>query len=357
MYTIGIIGAGPAGATLARLLARRCRVLLLDDCRTKCCGGILTPESQWMLAELNLALPKTVLVNPQPYRVAVLDFDNDLTCNFGRQYVNIDRAAFDKWLVSLIPTGVDRRRNARYRSAEKTEHGYRIHFIQDEKECSEEVLYIAGADGANSTLRQEFFPKVPIPKRYIASQYWYDMSESDLSDLPVNFMDDYTGIFSSLLTDFYAWTIPKNEYLILGGAFPFGTQSAEKMELLCQELERRYGLKLPEPVHREAGQVFCPSKMSSVCLGSEKVILLGEAAGLVSPSSAEGISSALISAYHLSESFSPYHGYNYRVYRSRMRGQRFLLYLKGWKRLAMFRPWLRKWTLLSRMTAIRNAEK
>ena len=58
-FDLAVVGAGPAGATLARLLAGRYRVLLLDrrplwdegparDC-DKACGGLLAPDAQRML--------------------------------------------------------------------------------------------------------------------------------------------------------------------------------------------------------------------------------------------------------------------------------------------------------------------
>ena len=68
MYDVAIIGAGPAGATLARLLAGSFDVLLIDrrrldeppGCRrrAKCCGGLLAPDAQKALASLGLDLPQ-----------------------------------------------------------------------------------------------------------------------------------------------------------------------------------------------------------------------------------------------------------------------------------------------------------
>ncbi|MDR3233385.1 MAG: FAD-binding protein, partial [Planctomycetaceae bacterium] len=363
------VGAGPAGATLARLLAGRCRVLLLDNGHSKCCGGILAPEAQNILAKLNLALPRDVLVHPQPMSVAVLDFDNGLSRRFSRRYVNIDRTLFDKWLVSMIPDSADIRRNARYRFAERTDAGFKVYFTQNGETQSEEVQYLAGADGAFSTLRREFFPKAPKPKQYVAVQHWHDMSKTDLTDVPIRFMDDYTGIFASSLTDFYAWTIPKNGYLILGAALRLGTSvsgningtMAGTMERVRRQLEYGYGLKLPQPLRREACRLVRPQHFSSICLGTEKVMLLGEAAGLISPSSAEGISSALISAYHLAETFGNHRGGNncdgFRLYCRRMRWHRLSLYLKNLKCPAMFNPLLRKWVLLSKINPMRVREQ
>ncbi|MHC4193479.1 MAG: NAD(P)-binding protein, partial [Planctomycetota bacterium] len=79
MYDIAIIGAGPAGTTLARLIADGYKVLLLDkrhltdpsntNSSRKCCGGLLAPDAQGMLSKMGLGLPKSVLVDPQLFVV------------------------------------------------------------------------------------------------------------------------------------------------------------------------------------------------------------------------------------------------------------------------------------------------
>ena len=75
MYDIVIVGAGPAGANLARLLNEKYKVLLIDkrdlkqenpkNQAVKCCGGLLSPEAQKIMAKLDLGIPKDILVNPQ----------------------------------------------------------------------------------------------------------------------------------------------------------------------------------------------------------------------------------------------------------------------------------------------------
>jgi len=53
LYDIAIIGLGPAGATLARLLDRKYKVVAIDKKYsriTKCCGGLLSPDAQKILA-------------------------------------------------------------------------------------------------------------------------------------------------------------------------------------------------------------------------------------------------------------------------------------------------------------------
>ena len=68
-YDIAVIGAGPAGATFARLAAASgASILLIDgqtEGRAKPCGGLLAPDAQRVLAEFGLTLPKEILVDPQ----------------------------------------------------------------------------------------------------------------------------------------------------------------------------------------------------------------------------------------------------------------------------------------------------
>ena len=109
MYDMIIVGAGPAGATLARGLGRRYRVLLVDkrnfdseakrDSREKSCGGLLDPSAQKALTRLNLALPKSVLASPQVFAIRAIDLDNQMERYYQKQYVNVDRVEFDRWLV------------------------------------------------------------------------------------------------------------------------------------------------------------------------------------------------------------------------------------------------------------------
>jgi len=353
MYDIGIIGAGPAGTTLARLLADQYRVLLLDSGRQKCCGGILNHKAQTALAKCGLALPKQVLADPQPYTVTILDWDNHLVRSYARQYINIDRDAFDRWLLSLVPQTADIRSHAIYQRSEADGDGLTLHFRENDVPKTADVRWLVGADGAFSTVRREFFPKAPMPKRYIAVQHWFDREEVFVTEkFGIDFWSNYVGIFDSALTEYYQWMIPKERHLILGGAFTLGTNVAAVMQSTREKLES-LGLQLGTPCKREAAQILRPLRQSSLCFGDARTMLVGEAAGLVSLSSAEGISHALISAYYLAETFLK-SDFDPSLYRRLLKEQWWSLWTKKFKVPLMFNPFLRKYIMRSGLTALRR---
>lgn len=112
MYDVAIIGLGPAGATLARLLDKSLSVVAFDkksegaEGFKKPCGGLLAPDAQKSLAKFNLTLPLEVMVNPQIFAVRTLDVNSKLTRHYQRFYMNLDRHKFDIWLKSLVPEHV-----------------------------------------------------------------------------------------------------------------------------------------------------------------------------------------------------------------------------------------------------------
>jgi len=121
MYDVAIVGAGPAGSTLARLIGHKLRVLLVDQRsplepnqkvyqKSKCCGGLLAPDAQKMIAMLGLGLPGDLIVGPQLFTVRTIDLQNLMERYYQRFYINIDRRKFDSWLVSLIPATILPRR-------------------------------------------------------------------------------------------------------------------------------------------------------------------------------------------------------------------------------------------------------
>jgi flavin-dependent dehydrogenase len=360
MYDIGIIGAGPAGTTLARLVAQKYSVLLLNSGRQKCCGGILAPEAQKILAQLDLALPKSVIADPQPFAVTIIDAQSQLIKHYSRQYININRDNFDQWLNSILPDSIDVRSNALYKkfdieSTTSNNHGI-VHFIENGEHKIEKVKWLVGADGGASAVRNQFFKPDEKLKKYIAFQDRHN--KNDIEIIPestasnINFFDNYVGVFDNDLTDFYCWTIPKDEQILIGGAIPIANDTRDKFEKFKSYLES-IGLKTRQIQKRELSMIIRPLSTSAITLGKDQILLVGEAAGLISPTSAEGISAALASAKALADAFNS----NKNILNEYKRNTKNIIrniQLKYIKKTAMFNPFLRRLIMKSGITALKK---
>lgn len=346
-YDIAIIGLGPSGSILARQLSSNYKIIAIDKKSTeensfqKPCGGLLSTDAQKSLASLGINLPKDILVDPQIFAVKTIDLKNKMTRHYQRFYMNLDRHKFDLWLESLIPNHVELHCNARCSSVIKLPDGYQVTFFENGLKQVIKAKYLVGADGANSLVRRNIYPKKKI-RSYVSIQQWFQ----EMHAKPF-----YSCIFDEENTDCCSWSISKDNQFIFGGAFP-KDNSRKRFEAQKRKLER-IGFHFGEPIKTEACIVLRPSSFFDLCCGKDNAFLIGEAAGFISPSSLEGISYAINSALILSEVLNTSHSNANKKYRSKIFGIRFKLLLKLLKCPFMYQPLIRKLVLTSRLKSIK----
>jgi flavin-dependent dehydrogenase len=338
-YDIVIVGAGPAGANLARMIdSARYRVLLLDasSLRPKVCAGLLSPDAQRLLARYDIRLPSSLFVKPQLSSVRVVDLDCRYIRHYRRAYLNVDRAAFDRYLLDLVPFSVDLL-SARCTHIEKTDGIYRLHLHDaDGQKAQVRTRYIVGADGASSIVRSSLFTNQTIQK-YVSIQQWFPAEEIN---------PYYSCVFDSTTSESCSWIFFKNGQLIFGGAFaPRGCRAAfEKQKRKLIERGIVPAGIFSHPLKTEACRVSRPHMGKGVFHGADGAYLIGEAAGFISPSSFEGISYALSSGEALAMAFNQKNGQTavLRVYRRRTLGLSLKIKAKCLKRPFMYVPFWRK---------------
>ncbi|MCL2847743.1 MAG: FAD-binding protein [Firmicutes bacterium] len=345
IYDIAIIGLGPSGATLARLLSSKLKVVAIDKGNgtpqgfIKPCGGLLAPDAQKILAQLNLTLPKNILVDPQLFSVRTIDTRLKIIRHYQRFYINLDRLKFDNWLRSLISPSVDIFNESLCESIEKIESGFKLTIISNNQKSIIFAKQIVGADGANSIVRRTFFPKHKI-KKYLAIQEWF----TDTHAVPF-----YSCIFDTETTDTYAWGLSKENHFVFGGAFEI--KNARKDFELLKEKMITLGFELNNPTKTEACLLLKPMGLKNFCCGEDGVFLVGESAGFISPSSFEGISYALESASLLANVFNSSTKKPLKAYKKSTRKLRKKLIIKSLKSRIIYSAFLRKVILKS---GIRN---
>ena len=353
VYDIAIIGAGPAGSIFASEIARArpdLKLLLIDGQQlssAKPCGGLLAPDAQKLLAKFDLVLPKSILEDPQIFAVQTIDIDQKLVRYYQRHYLNMDRYAFDQWLLSLVPSHVDIRKG-RCIKIDRDCDLFNIAVNLSDGEMQATSRIIVGADGGGSIVRRTFFE--PMRVQYVAMQQWF---KSNGQKMPY-----YSCIFDSKTSESCSWTIHKGDYIIFGGAFK-KKRCRESFDMQKARLEDFLGASFGDAVKTEACLVSSPRNAKDFCTGKDNVFLLGEAAGFISPSSFEGLSSAMCSGKMLADAFEGAGSYRdiERRYQKSMQGLKCKLLLKSVKRIILCNPFTRRLIMNSGIQSVRPYTK
>jgi len=345
MYDIAIVGLGPAGATIARLLDKKYSIIAIDKKNPetgKCCGGLLSPDAQKILALFDICLPKDILSDPQIFSVRTIDLDNHLERFYQRFYINMNRAKFDNFLISLIPGNVEISRESICTKIEREAGFFSLEIKTKNGKRTEKARIVIGADGAHSLVRNTFYGNKTI-HTYTAVQEWYE----NKTNSPF-----YSCIFDKSLTDSYCWTISKDNLLIIGGAFP-QKDSSKKFELLKEKITGS-GIFFEKLTKREGCFVFLNKGLSGTCTGKNGAYVIGEAAGMISPSSLEGISYSMESAKILAKIINKgMNNIGYKYFTGTL-GIRIKLLLKILKRPFMYNRFLRALVMKSGLYAIKK---
>ncbi len=293
-YDIVVVGGGPAGSSFLYRLGQKnknYKAIMIDDKnKNKVCGGLLNEKTQKFLSKMNINIPKEILVTPQMFSVKIHDLNLMANKNLPKTYINLDRDKFDKYLQSLLNYPII---DGHVLSIKKHKDIYIIKYKSENGIERIACKYLIGADGGKSIVRKS--SKIELDTReYTSIQKWYK-SEN------INCSPYMSAVFDSENSDCCSWTISKDDYFIFGGAFR-KKDAISTFEKQRKKFEK-WNIKLEDEVKTEACTVLRPKNLKSFSTGRENVYLIGEASGLISPSSLEGISFALRSGYYLAENF------------------------------------------------------
>ncbi|SCF19064.1 geranylgeranyl reductase family protein [Micromonospora mirobrigensis] len=281
VWDLAVVGGGPAGLTAAHAAARAgVRTLVVERAthpRYKTCGGGLIGTS---LAEVADRIEV-----PAHDHVDRVSFTRDGRRGFTRQggeplVAMVRREEFDDRLrAAAIMAGVEVREGVAVRALEEDPEGVRLRMAGGEQVRARTVI---GADGSSG-----------ITSRHVGVRH----RQVDLGlelELPVPPAEQrrWRG---RLLLDWgpvpgsYAWVFPKGDRLTVGVIAARG--QGERTRAYLRDFVDRLGLAGVTPEHDSGHLTRCRTGDSPLRRG--RVLVVGDAAGLLEPWSREGISYAL----------------------------------------------------------------
>jgi len=287
-YDITIVGAGPAGCSAAHFLSRDYKVLLIDankPPRDKPCGGILVEEASEFIKKMNP--PKKIFSSPKELPLAILDWDNNLSVEQKRFLTNVNRKEFDYWLLENALKKIDFFAKTKLISFSEKTDCVRLTVDKEGKSSDISTRCLIGADGANSSIRRSL--STNLPKMYPCIQQWIK---------PKKNIDKIYFIFFKQVSDYYSWLIPKGEFLVMGAAIEDKKNVRTNFDIFKKDVKKKLGIS--GPAKKEEGAIGSrPMSEKDIFLGTKRILMVGEAAGLISPSTGDGISFALRSGYNV----------------------------------------------------------
>ena len=295
MYDLLVIGGGPGGATCARRAALEGLDVVLFEKevypRPKACGGALSPKVKGLL---DFDFSKLV---EREFDAAIIHRPSGKSSVLSREGFRgylINREQFDEYLINKAKeAGVEVVEGTEIIAIEQLRRGIRALSIGD----SFKGHILVGADGANGISMKQLGIRKKWAQDNIAVciQAEVPLTDGDIDRVTVSSEEDETlaiELYYGLVEWGYGWCFPRENKLNIGiGCRVDKAKSLrDSWTTFCSQLAKQKELDLR--IDRQTSARVPVGGIKQRYVG-RRAMLIGDAAGLVSPVSGEGISYAI----------------------------------------------------------------
>jgi geranylgeranyl reductase family protein len=281
-WDVAVVGAGPGGLSAAHAAASAgARTIVLERAehpRYKTCGGGLIGTS--------LTIASARITVPARDTVGAITFTNDGRRAFTKRSPDrplltmVRRDDFDHaWYRAAVAAGARVRQNAQVRAIAQDKDFASV-ILADGSTCTAKV--VIGADGSAGISSRHV--GVTFDQQDLGLEVELAATETDRAAWRGRVQLDWGPVPGS-----YGWVFPKDDELTVGVIMAKG-KGAETKEYLAHFLA---GLGLADrTVRRDSGHLT-RCRAADAPLRKRRVLVVGDAAGLLEPWTREGISYAL----------------------------------------------------------------
>ena len=281
-YDVIVVGGGPSGATAAHDLAcAGYKVMLLDKAgRIKPCGGAVPPR---LLKDFDI--PQTMLVAHAKSARIIAPSNKKVMMPVGDGYVGmVDRDSFDEWLRNRAAEAGATRVTGKCETVDDSAAVVKLSYRSELNGPLHTVTTrsVIGADGARSSVAAQCLKNAERVKCVYAYHEIVEVPDNVTEDYDPTRCDVYYQ--GHLSPDFYAWIFPHGKTASIGlGSADKGFPLRETTRLMREQT----GLSHWKTLRREGAPI--PLKPLKRWDNGRNVVVAGDAAGVVAPSSGEGI--------------------------------------------------------------------